>query len=811
MIRTGDQYMTEVTRELHPGMGQAVAERTVLRYFLTADEAEKVGSALRLNPRETKENYQRWNVATLNSGIPVVIDPEAPIMGRPPEVFFETWGDVAERVAKGNSMLAPADDQKAEFDVLRKAIAKATVLMSGRHLQHGDSTQLQRNMEVFTNCATAAASFLMFYLLLNGSGVGTSYDDAMCLVNLDHAPAMRCVLDENHPDFDYSAHESVRNAKHKYGSGKNVMWFTVPDTREGWAKAIEVYENAAFQRINAHKMLILDFSRVRPKGAPIRGMQNRPSSGPVPLMNALQKVSSLKGAGLPQWLQALYTDHYLAECVLVGGARRAARMATKTWRDKSVLEFIAIKRPIEYEGSSVDEVAEFRARREAAGLPPLTSFLWSANMSILVDEEFWTLNALKRGQPRYDSDLARHARKVYKLATECSYGDGTGEPGFINADKLLRNDTGLEKLRWQDMVGSSRYQLEDDTQVYMSLLFKHGIKSPNLMITNPCGEIALNMLGGFCVIADVVPFHADTLDEAEEAFRTATRALLRVNMMENIYEAEVRRTNRIGVGITGIHEFAWKFFGFGFRDLIDERKSQAFWLALSRFSAAVKDEARRYAKHLGVSVPHTALTIKPAGTTSKLFGLTEGWHLASMAWYIRWVQFRNDDPLVDQYRIQGYPVRELQTYEGTTIVGFPTQPTLASLGIGDKLVTAAEATPEEQYKWLMLGEKYYIKGIDGDDLGNQISYTLKYDPKRVSFQEFSRFLKQYQPQIRCCSVMPQEDSAAFEYQPEEPVTKAQYEATAAAISRMGLTEDIDRVHVECDAGACPIDFEKEAT
>ena len=31
------------------------------------------------------------------------------------------------------------------------------------------------------------------------------------------------------------------------------------------------------------------------------------------------------------------------------------------------------------------------------------------------------------------------------------------------------------------------------------------------------GEIALNVLGGFCVIADVVPYHADTLEEAEEA------------------------------------------------------------------------------------------------------------------------------------------------------------------------------------------------------------------------------------------------------------------------------------------------------
>jgi hypothetical protein len=39
--------------------------------------------------------------------------------------------------------------------------------------------------------------------------------------------------------------------------------------------------------------------------------------------------------------------------------------------------------------------------------------------------------------------------------------------------------------------------------------------------------------------------------------------------------------------------------------------------------------------------------MKPAGTTSKLFGLTEGAHLPSMREYLRWVQFRNGDPLIE--------------------------------------------------------------------------------------------------------------------------------------------------------------------
>lgn len=102
------------------------------------------------------------------------------------------------------------------------------------------------------------------------------------------------------------------------------------------------------------------------------------------------------------------------------------------------------------------------------------------------------------------------------------------------------------------------------------------------------------MLGGYCVIADVVPYHAADDDDAEAAFRAAARALIRVNLMDCLYRPETRRTNRIGVGITGLHEWALKRFGLGFRDMIDERRARPFWMMLSRFKRAVRDEAVRY-------------------------------------------------------------------------------------------------------------------------------------------------------------------------------------------------------------------------
>lgn len=684
----------------------------------------------------------------------------------------ETWLDVAKRVAHGNVMLVTdnkhKEHRKTEEADLAKYIASGALLMSGRHLQHGDETQLVRNMEVFTNCSTASASYVVFYLLLNGSGVGRAYDDDMCIVNWDNIPIVRCVLDENHADFVWGEDESTREARHKY---EKVYWFEVPDSREGWAQAVEKMEVMAYEKKYRDDVLVLDFSKVRPKGAPIGGMQDRPASGPKPLMHAIDRVTTVKNAGMAKWKQAMYVDHYLAECVLVGGARRAARIATKVWTDPDIFEFVDIKKG---------------------------GFLWSANNSVAVDDKFW-------------QQKSKHSRKVLDAVLHASYHHDTGEPGFVNQHRLVQNDANYDGYLNGHYAESKKYQPGKRTVRMLAKLAKVASSKLYTQIPNPCGEITLNMLGGYCVIADVVPYFAPSVEDAERVFRAATRALIRVNTMDSLYSKEVKRTNRIGVGMTGVHEFAWNAFGYGFRDLINEEKSRDFWLTLARFKRAVVDEAEKYSKFLGLVAPHTNTTIKPAGTTSKLFGLSEGAHLPAMREYIRWVQFRNDDPLVLKYKKGRYPWKELKSYSGTTVVGFPTRPEICRLGMNGELVTAAEATPEEQYQWLMLLEKYWIVGIDEQgnplpDSGNQVSYTLKYDKEKVSFRQFKAMIKKYQSKVKCASVMPQQDATAYEYQPEEPVTKAQLEQVLREIERDDgkVQEDIDLEMLKCESGACPI-------
>jgi len=671
----------------------------------------------------------------------------------------ETWGDVAQRVAAGNTMLEP--DGHFDYKHMVKHISQASLLMSGRHLQHGDTDQPARPQEVFTNCSTSAASFLLFRLLLSGSGVGTDYSNHMQIIDWARTmPNIVVCIDQSHPDVLSGEITAIapRDAKHLFRFSKTVF-HEVEDSREGWAYAIQLIEKLAFEQ-QFGTTLILDFSKVRHRGQPIRGMQNRPASGPGPLMQAISKINLINGSGMAPWMATMFIDHFLAECVLVGGARRAARMATKYWKDVGIFDFIEIKRG---------------------------GHLWSSNNSILVDAQFWAEAKV----------VGTWAHKVFHAAVEAAYLDGTGEPGFINVDMLEFDDTGIEQYLDGSFVDIP--EMKD----YLSAKANACFDGPYHVITNPCGEIVLFLLGGYCVIADVVPYFAEDDDDAEQAFRVATRALIRTNCMNSLYMKETSRTNRIGVGFTGIFEFALKRFGFGWHDLIDEKKSIDFWHLMQRFSLAVKDEAEEYSRQIGSVVPHTATTVKPAGTTSKLFNLSEGAHLPAMLWYLRWVQFRNGDPLIEEYRAKGYPVRQLQSYSGTTIVGFPTKPAIVelaeSMGLEDKLVTAAQATPEEQFEWLRLLEKWWI----GDEHGNQVSYTLKYDPKKVSLEEFKAVVLAQQPTVKCCSVMPQIDGTAYEYQPEEPVTKGYFQFLVGNIEA-AANEDIDLDTLKCASGACPI-------
>lgn len=206
--------------------------------------------------------------------------------------------------------------------------------------------------------------------------------------------------------------------------------YDIDDSREGWAKALEHVEVMAFEKKSDHQ-LVLNFSEIRESGKPIKGMQNRPASGPAFTAYCFHKIAKIKknifsftdhalGGEVEwhldnpmPWLQTMLIDHYASECVANGGARRSARISVKYWGDPQIKDFINLKR--RFANSSGE------------------SILWSSNNSVGVDQEFW-------GSAKKEDTTAWN---VYQEIVNASFGHGTGEPGMVNLDKLTANEEGI--------------------------------------------------------------------------------------------------------------------------------------------------------------------------------------------------------------------------------------------------------------------------------------------------------------------------------------------------------------------------------
>ena len=198
-------------------------------------------------------------------------------------------------------------------------------------------------------------------------------------------------------------------------------------------------------------------------------------------------------------------------------------------------------------------------------------------------------------------------------------------------------------------------------------------------------------------------------------------------------------------------------------------------------------------------------SVKSHNTISKVMDCTEGAHLPALRHYLRWVQYKYNDPDLKVLQERGYPVKDIShRYPEYWVVGFPTHQRIVDLMGAENVVTADETTPEQNFIWLQLLERFWLGGAKEN---NQVSYTLKYDPQTVSYLQFMELILRYQPLIRCCSVMPQSDwkqsEQVYGYVPEQPITKQEYDELLTKITPVSH-EGYDENELQCD-GACPIE------
>lgn len=748
---------------------------------------------------------------------------------------YETWEERAREVVIGNFsllMCTPLDrgcanhvntfSQQDFIDTLNLTLS-GSMCYSGRHLQHGDRKQFTKILDLFSNCSISPFSFLTLWKSLCGKGVTSDYSSNLRPVNWDNVPNFRLVLnggrddtgnvsDGAHPDFFKASREfqgffdTRKQAEHKYPSDSEwVRWFEVEDSREGWAQTLCALETAAYHEKHKNKLFVFDFSKVRAEGEPIKGHQGRPASGPVPLMRCLAKVATIKGSYMLPWKQAMYVDDYMAQCVSIGGVRRIARMAVMYWKDSAIFDFIEIKRG---------------------------GHLRMANNTVLVDKEFW----------QQCKDPRTKAYRVFHAICASAYMDNTGEPGFSNVDNIRQNRQGEDQITAVNLLNtmSSGLKLHPKTFDYMDKVLAAIRKSNYLCVPNPCGEANLSNHTDDCLVGDIGLHNVESLQEARRAAELMAKALVRVSsLMPAMAQMERRRTNKIGVSAIGILEFFWKHYKLGFNDLISaydyffsEKTVHSnvvdAWYDFASIARSAEIGARDESRKLGFVRPDVVTLLKPGGTVAKVFNATESANLPSRRYDLRFIQMPKTlvingetvpNPKVEHYRKLGYPVNDIShKYFGYVVVGFPRVMNYVKMldeaGAGDKVVTANNVSVEDHYKWLRLLEYHWL-GNGREPQNGQISYTLKYNPRKISFEEFVSVVYKNQPHIRCCTfaVCSSDDEIQSETEelirnygwvPEQPISKVEYDTLMSRITR-AEREDFDDLVLECESGFCSVD------
>jgi len=335
-------------------------------------------------------------------------------------------------------------------------------------------------------------------------------------------------------------------------------------------------------------------------------------------------------------------------------------------------------------------------------------------------------------------------------------------------------------------------------------------RRPNARGVNPCGEILLDNKG-VCNLTTVnvkafVIRDKDTgiirlnMGGLATAMRLSVRAGIRMtclNLELPDWNRVHQRDRLIGASVTG-----WK-------DAMDilqystEEESKML-IFLEQVASA---EASSYARMLRIPEPLLVTTVKPEGTLSQLAnGVSSGLHYSYAPYYIRRVRINASDPLVQvakelkwtinpEVATPGETMEERLANATTLVIDFPIE--------SGATKTSRDVTLQEQFENYLIFQTHYTAH------NSSITIYVKED----EWDSLPQLLKDNWNDLIGVSFLPA-DNGTYELAPYEEITKEQYEALSASMSKFDIKllekyevfeSDKDVVNIQsCDKGSCPV-------
>lgn len=289
----------------------------------------------------------------------------------------------------------------------------------------------------------------MFDQLMKGGGVGFSVTRSNVdrIPEVAHTADLTVIMDKGNGSFDESvkagavdrdewlgqhkdaasatgaadaAGSANTTASSDAAASSDLFFYELPDSREGWVHALAAVIDSHFTYFpQEKKTVVLDMSKIRPRGSRIHGFGGT-ASGAAPLIEMLNDVNAILNEAAGRKLTSVdATDigNLIGKAVVAGNVRRSAELALGDWDDNG---FVTMKQ---------DQTKLYHHR-------------WASNNSVAVSgdpEQYEAIaDAIRtNGEPGIvDLDLSRHYGRLIDGRSDSadSLAEGTNPCGEITLE-----------------------------------------------------------------------------------------------------------------------------------------------------------------------------------------------------------------------------------------------------------------------------------------------------------------------------------------------------------------------------------------